>query len=81
TGSVAANPSDRYYLSSHEIFAPANGPTEIVLAPRARPGNWLPTAAAGALTVILRLYDPQGLDIESLKTLTLPSLESRGCAS
>lgn len=80
-GAVAANPSERYYLSSHEVVAPSSGPVEITLSPRARPGNWLPIAGAGALTVLLRLYDPQGLDAATLKTLALPGLQPMGCAS
>jgi hypothetical protein len=79
-GRVAANPSERYYLSSHEVVTPAAGPTEVILSPRARPGNWLPIAPSGALTVILRLYDPQGLDAQTLKAMALPGLQSLGCA-
>lgn len=79
-GAVAANPTGRYALTSQEVVAPASGPTEITLAPRARPGNWLPIAGSGALTVILRLYDPQGLDAATLATLALPGLKPMGCA-
>lgn len=79
-GAVAANPTGRYALTSQEVVAPASGPIEITLAPRARPGNWLPIAQSGALTVILRLYDPQGLDAATLATLALPGLKQVGCA-
>lgn len=79
-GRVAANASNRFALTSHEVVSPASGPTEITLSPRARPGNWLPIANAGALTVILRLYDPQGIDAQTLATMALPGLKPLGCA-
>jgi hypothetical protein len=79
-GGVADNPSARYYLASHEVVTPAGGALDIVMGPNARAGNWLPTAEAGALTVVLRLYDPQGLDLATLKALALPGIELKGCA-
>lgn len=80
-GNVSANPSGRYALTSREIVSFGRA-VEVELAPGARPGNWLPIAAANVpLTVVLRLYDPQGIDAAQLPSLNLPQLVLKGCAS
>ena len=42
-GRLVPNAVDRYGFTSQEIARHADGSFEIVIAPRARPGNWLPT--------------------------------------
>lgn len=79
-GNVAANPLGRYALSSREIVN-LGSEIEVTLAPRARPGNWLPIAGdSRPLTIILRLYDPQGIDAAQLPGLALPRLTAKGCS-
>jgi hypothetical protein len=55
-GGVFANPASRFAFASSEVMRRPSGAIEIVTSPRARPGNWLPTAA-GPLVIALRLYD------------------------
>ena len=42
-GELVANSINRYGFTSQEIVRHADGSFEIVVAPRANPGNWLPT--------------------------------------
>ncbi len=44
------------YTSSELLYTPA-GDMDVVLSPRARPDNWVPTGARPRLQVALRLYD------------------------
>ena len=56
--SLMANPARRYVFNSTEVLRTAGGGVEIVVGPRARPGNWLPTdPGAGPVRLMLRLYD------------------------
>jgi hypothetical protein len=56
-GRFIPNDAERYGLTSAEALYKADGKLDVRLAPRARPGNWLPTGARGRLKVALRLYD------------------------
>src|SRR6188508_590182 len=56
-GRLVPNAADRYGFTSQEIARRADGSFDIVLAPRARPGNWLPTGGIDRYVVVLRLYD------------------------
>ena len=56
-GRLVPNAADRYGFTSQEIARQSDGIFEIVLAPRARPGNWLPTGGIDRYVVVLRLYD------------------------
>src|SRR5215471_18173481 len=44
TGRLVANSIARYGFTSQEIVRRADGIFEVTASPRARPGNWLPTA-------------------------------------
>lgn len=68
----------RQGFTSYEIVRRAEAPDEIVVAPQARPGNWLPSGAAADLRLILRLYDtPIATTISS--GTTLPAITLAGC--
>lgn len=56
-GRFIPNDADRYGLTSAEAVYGADGSINVDLAPRARPGNWVPTGARNRLKVALRLYD------------------------
>ena len=56
-GRLIDNAAERYAYTSAEVVWSADRAVEIVLAPRARGGNWLPTGARPRLKVALRLYD------------------------
>ncbi len=56
----------------------SDGSFEIVLAPRARPGNWLPTGGIDRYVVVLRLYDtPVGVATRTAKDAPMPAVTAR----
>lgn len=56
-GGLIENDARRYGFTSSELVYTANGDVDVVLSPRARPDNWVPTGARPHLQVALRLYD------------------------
>ncbi len=56
-GGLPASVTGRTALTSREILRDADGRFEITVAAAARPGNWLPSHAAGEERLVLRLYD------------------------
>ena len=80
-GRLVPNAADRYGFTSQEISRRADGTFEIVLAPRARPGNWLPTGGIDRYVVVLRLYDtPVGVATRTAKDAPMPAVTAAGCA-
>lgn len=57
TGGLPTSISGRTALTSREILRDADGRFAISVAATARPGNWLPSHAAGTERLVLRLYD------------------------
>lgn len=79
-GRPVANAADRYGFTSQEIARRADGSFEIMLAPRARPGNWLPTGGIDRYVVVLRLYDtPVGVATRTAKDAPMPAVTSGVC--
>jgi hypothetical protein len=79
-GRLVANAADRYGFTSQEIARRADGSFEIVLAPRARPGNWLPTGGIDRYVMVLRLYDtPVGVATRTAKDAAMPAVTSGVC--
>ena len=54
---MIGNTIDRHGFTSQEIVRNADGNFDIVVAPRARAGNWLPTGGVDSYMLVLRLYD------------------------
>src|SRR5256714_7270873 len=80
-GRLVPNAADRYGFTSQEILRRADGTFEIVLAPRARPGNWLPTGGIDRYVVVLRLYDtPVGVATRTARDAPMPAITAAGCA-
>jgi hypothetical protein len=80
-GRLIPNAADRYGFTSQEIARRADGSFEIVLAPRARPGNWLPTGGIDRYVVVLRLYDtPVGVATRTARDAPMPAVTAAGCA-
>lgn len=80
-GRLVPNAADRYGFTSQEIARRADGSFEIVLAPRARPGNWLPTGGIDRYVVVLRLYDtPVGVATRTAKDAPMPAVTQGYCA-
>ena len=79
-GRLVANSANRYGFTSQEIVRAADGSFEIVAAPRARAGNWLPTGGAERYLLVLRLYDtPVGVATRTAKDAPMPSVTQAGC--
>ena len=80
-GRLVANSANRYGFTSQEIVRAADGTFEIIAAPRARAGNWLPTGGAERYVLILRLYDtPVGVATRAGREAPMPAIVTRGCA-
>ena len=79
-GRLVPNAADRYGFTSQEIARRADGSFEIVLAPRARPGNWLPTGGIERYALMLRLYDtPVGVATRTQRDAPMPQISTVGC--
>jgi hypothetical protein len=79
-GRLIANSLQRYGFTSQEISRLADGTFEIIVGPRARPGNWLPTGAIERYSLVLRLYDtPIGVATRSGRDAPMPTIVQRGC--
>jgi hypothetical protein len=80
-GRLVANSANRYGFTSQEIVRAADGTFEIVAAPRARAGNWLPTGGAERYLLLLRLYDtPVGVATGASREVPMPTIVTRACA-
>jgi hypothetical protein len=82
-GRVIRNPALRYAYNAATIVREIDGKADVVLARDARPGNWLPTAGAGNITLALTVQDPrwtqQSLD-DQQKPKVLPLVRKIGCS-
>jgi hypothetical protein len=80
-GRLVANSANRYGFTSQEIVRAADGTFEIIAAPRARAGNWLPTGGAERYVLVLRLYDtPVGVATGASREVAMPTIAVRTCA-
>jgi hypothetical protein len=79
-GELVANSVQRHGFTSQEVIRNANGTFEIIVGPRARPGNWLPTGGVDRYVLTLRLYDtPVGLATRSGRDTPMPTVAQKGC--
>jgi hypothetical protein len=79
-GRLVANSVNRYGFTSQEIVRRADGSFEIVIAPRARPGNWLPTGGVERYVLVMRLYDtPVGVATRTGGEALMPSIMRETC--
>jgi hypothetical protein len=80
-GKLIGNAIDRQGFTSQEILRNADGSFDILVAPRARPGNWLPTNGIDSYVLILRLYDsPVGAATRATREVPMPAISLRSCA-
>jgi hypothetical protein len=78
--SLISNPSRRYGFNSTDILRKPDGSFEIVVSPRARPGNWLPSdERAGKLRLVFRLYDTPIATGGSVGDIEMPVIERGRC--
>lgn len=79
-GELVPNSVNRFGFSSQEIVRHADGSFEIVVAPRANPGNWLPTGDIERYALVLRLYDTAvGVSTKAGREVPMPSVSTRSC--
>jgi hypothetical protein len=79
-GHLVGNSIERQGFTSQEIVRRADGSFEILVAPRARPGNWLPTNGIESYMLVLRLYDtPVGVTTRAAREVPMPSLSVQSC--
>jgi len=79
-GGLVANWVERYGFSSQEIVRHADGSFDIVVAPRANAGNWLPTGGIERYALVLRFYDTAvGVSTKAGRELPMPAIISRSC--
>ena len=79
-GELVPNSIKRYGFTSEEIVRQADGSFEIVVAPRANPGNWLPTGGVERYILLLRLYDTAvGVSTKAGREVPMPSVNVRSC--
>ena len=79
-GQLIASSLDRKGFTSQEIARQADGSFAIVVAPRARPGNWLPTGGAERYVLVMRLYDtPIGVATRASREAQMPAITVERC--
>ena len=79
-GKLVANSVQRNGFTSQELIRSASGTFGIMIGPRARPGNWLPTGGVERYVLALRLYDtPVGLATRSGPDTPMPSISQKDC--
>jgi hypothetical protein len=80
-GRLVANAVGRHGFTSREVVRRADGAFEIVIAPRARAGNWLPTGGVERYILALRLYDtPVGLATRARSDISMPAISGGSCS-
>jgi hypothetical protein len=79
-GALIANSVNRYGFTSQEIVRRADGSFEVVVAPRAYPGNWLPTGGVDHYSLVLRLYDSAvGVSTKAGREAPMPAIKTTSC--
>lgn len=80
-GQLVGNAASRFGFTSLEIVRKSDSSFDIAIAPRARPGNWLPTGGIDRYILLLRLYDtPVGIATRASKEAPMPSIQMRACS-
>jgi hypothetical protein len=79
-GRLVTNSVNRYGFTSQEIVRRTDGSFDIVIAPRARAGNWLPTGGVERYMLVLRLYDtPVGVATRTGREAAMPAIIPGAC--
>jgi len=80
-GRLVANTIDRHGFTSEEIVRGIDGRFAVNIAPRARPGNWLPSGGIERFVLVWRLYDtPIGVATRTTKEGPMPVIVRKGCS-
>lgn len=79
-GELAPNSVHRHGFTSQEIVRRSDGSLQIVIAPRAEPGNWLPTGGIEHYVLALRFYDTSvGVATKEGREVPMPTIATRSC--
>jgi len=79
-GELVANSVNRYGFTSQEIARHADGSFEIIVGPRANPGNWLATGGVERYALVLRFYDTAvGVSTKAGREVPMPAVNTRSC--
>ena len=78
-GNLVPNALERYALSSASILRERDGSFEVVMSPRIRAGNWLPSPPSGRVRLTLGLYDTRLYTNGGLAEIPLPRITAEGC--
>ncbi len=79
-GELVANSVHRYGFTSEEIVRHPDGHFNIVIAPRANPGNWLPTGGVERYILAMRFYDTSvGVSTKEGREIPMPTVMTRNC--
>jgi hypothetical protein len=79
-GRLVANSVRRQGFTSQEIIRKADGSFDVLVGPRVRPGNWLPTGGVEKYQLVLRLYDtPIGMATRTGSEAPMPSIRKGAC--
>jgi len=79
-GDLVANSVHRHDFTSHEIVRRADGSFRVDVAPRAQPGNWLPTGGIERYILVLRFYDtPVGISTKEGREVPMPAIKTESC--
>jgi hypothetical protein len=79
-GELVANAVHRYGFTSEEIVRRPDGSFTIVVAPRANPGNWLPTGGIEHYILALRFYDTSvGVATKEGREIPMPAIKTGSC--
>lgn len=79
-GRLIGNAIERHGFTSQEIVRRPDGTFDIIVAPRARPGNWLPTNGVDRYVLVLRLYDtPVGVATRASREAPMPAISVQSC--
>ena len=81
SGRLIANALNRHGFTSQELIRRSDGSFALAVAPRARPGNWLPTGGVERYLLVLRLYDtPVGISTRAGRETPMPAITTGRCA-
>jgi hypothetical protein len=79
-GKLVPNSLDRQGFTSEELVRHQDGSFEVEVAPRARPGNWLPTGGVERYILVMRFYDTSvGVATRAEREAPMPSVKIGGC--
>lgn len=66
-------------IGSDSVVRQSDGSFQIVVSPRPAAGNWLSSAGAGNIRVVVRLYDTTARTLTELTDFSVPDIRLRSC--